>query len=183
MKVDAKQQNWRDATATSEVKDRVDAAVNEIFRAAGLEFHTLSGTEHFIEPYGSTLALRENDFWLGAELTKRIGFNSILYESFARSEDPEKLRDRILAMANANCAKVMNDKAASIESRPEFATTSVKELELSSYIHHALYCENIETVQQLRDASDVEILKIPNLGKKALSEIRNAISRLAGGDA
>lgn len=57
----------------------------------------------------------------------------------------------------------------------EFSRTSIDELELSARAHRALWNDSIETIRQLVDKPEAELLRIPNFGKKSLREVREAL--------
>src|SRR5262245_37771192 len=54
----------------------------------------------------------------------------------------------------------------------------VQKLALRTRPHHCLQIEKIETVGQLMDMTDLELLRIPALGKISILEIRGAIEKL-----
>jgi DNA-directed RNA polymerase alpha subunit len=57
----------------------------------------------------------------------------------------------------------------------ELSRTSIDELELSTRSHRALWNDSIETIRQLVDKPEEELLRIPNFGKKSLREVREAL--------
>ena len=65
----------------------------------------------------------------------------------------------------------------SIESHPILAL-SIEELELSVPSENALKSNNINSIEDLVQKKEQELLKIPDLGKKRLVEINTALSKL-----
>lgn len=57
----------------------------------------------------------------------------------------------------------------------ELSRTSIDELELSTRSHRALWNDSIETIRQLVDKPEAELLRVPNFGKKSLREVREAL--------
>lgn len=53
---------------------------------------------------------------------------------------------------------------------------SIDKLDLDMRSRRALHFENINTVSQLIDYTERELLKIPNLGKKSLKVIKEALA-------
>ena len=60
----------------------------------------------------------------------------------------------------------------------EKTVTSISMLGLGYRSKNILMAEGIETVEQLMKLSDMELLKMPNLGRNSLNEIRNAITNM-----
>ena len=60
----------------------------------------------------------------------------------------------------------------------EKTVTSISMLSLGYRSKNILMAEGIETVEQLMKLSDMELLKMPNLGRNSLNEIRNAITNM-----
>ena len=65
-------------------------------------------------------------------------------------------------------------------SASELAQTPLQALGLSSRVYHLLRQNNIDTIGQLAELSDWQILKIRNLGGMALGEIRKRLSLYEG---
>ena len=63
--------------------------------------------------------------------------------------------------------------AAAIDDR------SISALELTVRTENCLRAENIKTVKELAFISDAQLLKMPNMGRKSLREIRFALSDFA----
>ncbi len=60
----------------------------------------------------------------------------------------------------------------------EKTVTSISMLGLGYRSKNILMAEGIETVEQLMKLSDMELLKMPNLGRNSLNEIRNALTNM-----
>lgn len=64
--------------------------------------------------------------------------------------------------------------------KSSWRTAPIDELELSVRGHRCLVNEYIETVGDLVNKSDAELLRIPNFGRKSLREIHEALDRFFG---
>lgn len=60
----------------------------------------------------------------------------------------------------------------------EKTVTSISMLGLGYRSKNILMAEGIETVEQLMKLSDMELLKMPNLGRNSLNEIRDALTSM-----
>ncbi len=72
-------------------------------------------------------------------------------------------------------AEVINAKLAAYDR--ERQQGPLHSLELTLRTAKALTAANVTTREQLAAMSDVDILKIPNMGRKSLMEIRDALAR------
>lgn len=54
---------------------------------------------------------------------------------------------------------------------------SIDELQLSARPRHALINDNIQTIGQLMDKSDHELMRLPNFGRHSLREIYEAVEK------
>ena len=54
----------------------------------------------------------------------------------------------------------------------------VEELDLSVRSYNCLKRDNINTVQELVNKTDSEMMKVRNLGKKSLEEVKNKLAEL-----
>jgi len=55
---------------------------------------------------------------------------------------------------------------------------SIRTLDLSIRVLNCLRPENIQTIKELSAITDNELLRIPNLGKKSLREIKDVLAKL-----
>lgn len=60
---------------------------------------------------------------------------------------------------------------------PGTSNTPIRELELPIRAEHCLRYEDITTIERLVMCSEKRILKIPNMGKKSLNDIKDALAR------
>lgn len=110
---------------------------------------------------------------------KQVNINNVqkkLDEVLADNKRLEKLLDRAYArirMADPNGETANKDEGA--ELLKEVLAKPVDDLYLTVRSHNCLTAENILTIGKLVTNSENDLLKIPNLGRKSLKEIKEEL--------
>lgn len=105
-------------------------------------------------------------------LTVRDYFAARAVDSFDAS-DPVAIAARAYDIADA----MMAERSKPVCSREGIATIRVSRLGLTIRTENCLRSDGIETIGQLIELSEKDLLKIPNLGRGCLVDIRIALQR------
>lgn len=105
-------------------------------------------------------------------LSVRDYFAARAVDSFTAS-DPIAVAVRAYDIADA----MMSERSKPIHNRDGMKTVNIGRLGFNIRTQNCLLSEGIETVGQLMEFSEKDLLKIPNLGRGCLSDIRIALKR------
>ena len=115
----------------------------------------------------------------GTKQKKRLGANTILSVSLAAKIMTEHLNIFVSLTDEAQNAEIMIEKEE--DQKEKVLEMSIEELDLSVRSYNCLKRAGINSVQELADKSEADMMKVRNLGRKSLEEVKYKLEDLGLG--
>jgi DNA-directed RNA polymerase alpha subunit len=120
--------------------------------------------------------------WLLIESTEDVCKSDVLVESLSQSDCPDKLEPFQNLEPSIDELTQFNeaDQTLSDDAFVVFSDSPIEVLKLSVRTYNCLKRKNINTITELQNYSDIDLMNIKDFGQKSLDEVRTALSKING---